>query len=74
MEQENFLVPNHKVLSKDEVKVLLEKYMLNDVFKLPKIKIKDNALKSFEVKIGDVIEITRKSFAGESKYYRVVTE
>lgn len=76
MEKNNFLIPKHKVLSETDKKALLEKYSLEDDHKLPKIKIKDNALSSLEgVKAGDVIEITRSSFAGDdNKYYRKVIE
>lgn len=76
MEKSNsFLTLNHRKLSSQEVNSLFEKYKISDVSKLPKIKIKDAALKSLEdISIGDVIEITRTSFAGETKYYRVVVE
>ena len=70
----NFLVPKHDKLSKDQVNSLLEKYSLIDVSKLPKIKIADPALDGMGIKIGDVVMITRQSFVGESKYYRVVIE
>ncbi|MCA9496026.1 MAG: DNA-directed RNA polymerase subunit H [Nanoarchaeota archaeon] len=70
----NFLVPKHDKLSKDQVNSLLEKYSLTDVSKLPKIKISDPALAGMKLEIGDVIEITRQSFVGESKYYRAVIE
>lgn len=73
-EQRNFLIPKHRKLSEAEVKELLEKYNLNSTQKLPKIKIKDPGLNGLEPEIGDIFEITRKSFAGETKYYRVVIE
>ena len=74
-QQQNFLIPKHKKLTEEEVKNLLEKYNLSSISKLPKIKIKDQGLDSIEeVQAGDVIEISRKSFAGETKYYRVVVE
>jgi DNA-directed RNA polymerase subunit H (RpoH/RPB5) len=68
------LVPIHKKLDAEQVEALLKKHFLEDVSKLPKIKVKDPALSSLDVSIGDVVEITRKSFAGLSKYYRVVIE
>lgn len=74
MEETNFLMPKHEKLNADQIKALLEKHSLEDVSKLPKIKIKDIALSTLEVSIDDVIEITRESFAGQSKYYRVVIE
>lgn len=70
----NFLVPKHEKLSIDQINSLLEKYSLIDVSKLPKIKIADPALDGMGIKIGDVVMITRQSFVGESKYYRVVIE
>ena len=70
----NFLVPIHTKLSENEVNSLLEKYSLEDTHKLPKISIKDSAIKDLEPQVGDVIEITRTSFAGKNKYYRVVIE
>ena len=72
--QANFLVPKHSKLTKDQINSLLKKYSLTDVLKLPKIKIADPALSGLKIELGDVIEITRQSFVGESKYYRVVIE
>jgi DNA-directed RNA polymerase subunit H (RpoH/RPB5) len=74
MEKTNFLVPKHQKISSEEVKRLLEKHGLESVDKLPKIKARDPALASLNIEIGDVIEITRHSFVGETKYYRVVVE
>lgn len=68
----NILIPNHRKLSVDEVNSVLVKFNLKNTLNLPKISIKDAALAEIEVIAGDVIEITRTSFAGSSKYYRVV--
>lgn len=68
----NFLIPKHEKLSESEVVQLLEKYSLKDKSSLPKIRQDDAALAGLEVSVGDVIVITRKSFAGDNKYYRVV--
>lgn len=68
------LILPHRKISDDEVSSLLEKYSLISKLKLPRIKAKDPALAELEVKGGDVIEIVRHSFAGESKYYRVVED
>lgn len=73
-EQSNFLIPEHRKLAEEEVTKILEKYSLESKFKLPMIKLKDPALEGLEVEIGDVIEITRESFAGKSKYFRLVVE
>ena len=72
--QINVLIPTHRKLDKQEVSSILEKYYLEDVYKLPKIKIKDQALVGLGVELGDVVEIERNSFAGKSKYFRVVIE
>jgi len=69
----HFLVPKHRKLSEKEVTSLLIKYSITKN-QLPKIKINDPALKEFDVEIGDVIEIERRSFAGKSYYYRMVEE
>ena len=73
MVNNNFLVPNHRKLEEAEVESLLNKYSINKN-QLPKIKKKDPALKGLGAEVGDVIEITRKSFVGETKYYREVIE
>jgi len=75
MDNVNFLVPGHKKMSEEEVLIILEKYNLKDKSKLPKVKIKDFAVKSMkDVVVGDVVEISRTSFVGDTKYYRVVIE
>jgi DNA-directed RNA polymerase subunit H (RpoH/RPB5) len=68
----NFLIPKHEKLSEKEVANILEKYSLKDKSSLPKIRLDDAAISQLEVTTGDVVVITRKSCAGESKYYRVV--
>lgn len=70
--REHILVPECIVLSKKEVKKLLESL---DVTKkeLPKIQNSDPALEGMETEIGDIIEIKRSSpTAGRTRYYRVV--
>ncbi len=71
----NFLIPSHRKLTEPEVESVLKKYNIETTSKLPKIKLKDPVLVEMEdINLGDVIEITRNSFAGESKYYRKVIE
>lgn len=70
----NVLIPSHRKLDEKEVSIVLDKYDLDSVFKLPKIKFKDSALVDLEIELGNVVEIGRSSFAGKSKYYRVVVE
>ena len=70
----NVLVPKHEKISEEEKKELFEKFKISDR-ELPKITINDPALKGLEdVKVGDVIKITRKSqTAGTAIYYRGVS-
>ncbi len=68
------LVPSHRLLSDEEKEELLNR--LNIKLKnLPFIHLKDPAIKGLGGKVGDVVEIKRKSVtAGESIYYRVIVE
>ncbi len=71
---EHNLVPKHDKISEKEVDELMSKFsiMLNQ---LPKISIKDPAVRQLSLKIGDVIKVTRKSAtAGESACYRCVID
>ena|SRR3989338_4062728 len=66
------LVPKHDKVSEKEKKELFSSYNIT-LFELPKILITDPAIRSLNVKIGDVIKITKKSqTAGEVVYYRGV--
>ena len=68
----HLLIPKHAVLKDKDKKELLEKYEITSK-ELPKILLKDPTLTSLDVKLGDIIKITRPSeTAGESIYYRVV--
>jgi DNA-directed RNA polymerase subunit H len=68
----HILVPKHSKLSEKDKKELMEKYHI-DITALPKIFEKDSALQDLDVKIGDVVKISRKSpTAGETVFYRVV--
>lgn len=68
------LIPKHEKISEDEKLKLFEKY--NITFKeLPKIIKNDPAIRHFDVKVGDVIRITRKSpTAGRAIFYRGVSD
>jgi DNA-directed RNA polymerase subunit H (RpoH/RPB5) len=70
----NLLIPSHRKLTEDEITALLQRHHLAGKSKLPKIKYKDPGLAGLEVEVGDVVEVTRHSFAGETKYYRLVVE
>ena len=66
------LVPKHRVMSEKEKRELLKKYSIT-LNQLPRIRVRDPAAMTIGARVGDVIEITRKSpTAGETKYYRVV--
>tara|TARA_Y100000310_G_scaffold211540_1_gene212240 strand:+ start:213 stop:458 length:246 start_codon:yes stop_codon:yes gene_type:complete len=66
------LVPKHEKMSEEEVAKLLGDYQIS-LKQLPKILIKDPALKNLDAEVFDVIRISRKSpTAGNVFYYRVV--
>ncbi|WP_048148945.1 DNA-directed RNA polymerase subunit H [Palaeococcus ferrophilus] len=68
------LVPEHRVLSEEEVEELLKKYRIK-LSQLPQIKASDPAVQALGAEPGDVIEIKRKSpTAGVYYYYRLVIE
>ena len=67
------LVPNHEILSKEEVKKLLEDLKISNENQLPKIKVDDPVCKEIEAKEGQVLKITRiSSTAGKYTTYRIV--
>lgn len=71
---ENRLVPKHEVLNEKEAEEILKFYNVTHD-EIPRIKKSDSALKGMDVKVGDIIKITRKSpTAGDAIYYRVVIE
>lgn len=66
------LVPEHIKVSEKEKKELFENYGISFA-ELPKINLSDPAIRTLDVKPGDVIKIIRKSaVSGESVYYRGV--
>jgi DNA-directed RNA polymerase subunit H len=66
------LVPKHRIMGEKEKGNLLKKYSVT-LNQLPRIRVRDPAAMSIGAKVGDVLEITRKSHtAKELKYYRVV--
>lgn len=66
------LVPKHTKLNESETNKLLAAYQIT-VKEFPKILKSDSALADLDVKVGDVIKISRISkVAGEAVYYRVV--
>ncbi|MEA3254501.1 MAG: DNA-directed RNA polymerase subunit H [Candidatus Altiarchaeota archaeon] len=72
--EKNILVPKHEILEEADAEEVLESFKVT-LGELPKINKNDSALKDMPVKVGSIIKITRKSpTAGESIYYRVVTD
>ena len=68
------MVPDHVVLSKSEAKKVLKKMDIHRE-QLPKIKSDDPVAKSIGAKVGDILEITRKSStAGKFIVYRFVKD
>jgi len=66
------LVPEQRILPDGERGKLLEKFDIT-AKQLPKILSADPVAKKMDAKIGDVLEITRKSLsAGVAVYYRLV--
>jgi len=71
---EHVLVPRHRVLSSEEKEALLKKYNIKPS-QLPKMLSSDPVAVAIGAKLGDVVEIVRKSpVAGETLAYRVVVE
>ncbi|RMG42384.1 MAG: hypothetical protein D6732_01140 [Methanobacteriota archaeon] len=64
----HFLVPEHRILSKKEVREVLKKYNCK-LHQLPKIYEDDPGVVAIDARIGDVIEIER---APDVKFYRLV--
>ena len=70
--QEHFLVPKHEVLGQEQVEQLFISYKVSPQ-NLPVIFISDPALQGLDVKMGDIIRVTRKSAtAGTALFYRRV--
>jgi len=70
--KDHTLVPKHTKLSEVEAKEVLLKYNITKN-QLPRISIKDPAIKDMKLKKGDIVKIERKSeTAGKTIFYRVV--
>jgi len=65
-------VPKHTLLTDNEKQKLLDQYKIT-LRQLPRILVNDPVIQNLGGKLGDVVEVVRKStVAGESLYYRVV--
>ena len=70
----NRLSPQYRIMQKEEVDKLLEKYNVS-LKDLPKIKSNDPAVKQLCANEGEVIETKRKrATAGDYSYYRFVVK
>ena len=67
-------VPVHELLSKKEAEELMEEFHIRP-HQLPYIKTSDPAAQDLGAKMGDILQITRKSpTAGEVIVYRYVVD
>lgn len=67
---EHELVPEHKLMPKDEAEKILAEFKVGRG-QIPKIRAKDPALSGMGAKAGAVVKITRLD---GSEYYRLVVE
>lgn len=73
------LVPEHRLLSPEEAKVVVEKYSLS-IEELPKMKRSDACIRSLELRVGEIARgsivriIRRSETAGISYAYRLVID
>ncbi|MEM2977710.1 MAG: DNA-directed RNA polymerase subunit H [Candidatus Hadarchaeales archaeon] len=68
------LVPEHRVLSKEEGEEVLKRYRVRP-HQLPLLKSSDPVARVIGAKPGDIVEIKRESFtAGRTVAYRYVVE
>jgi len=69
---EHVMVPDHKIMSEEEVSDLLTQYNITTE-QLPKIYHDDPAVKTIGAQVDDVIRIVRTSHtAGRAESYRLV--
>ncbi|HOT95264.1 MAG TPA: DNA-directed RNA polymerase subunit H [Methanoregulaceae archaeon] len=69
---DHVMVPNHQVMSEEEVQNLLRRYDIT-FDQLPRIYHDDPGVRQVNGKVGDVIRIVRKSqTAGIAEAYRLV--
>jgi DNA-directed RNA polymerase subunit H (RpoH/RPB5) len=67
----HILVPPHRKLNQDEIKEVLDKYMVKSKLQLPLIYHTDKIARWIGLKQGDIVEITRyNENSGKSYYYR----
>lgn len=65
------LVPRHEKLSEEEVKKLMEEYMIKNKYQMPLIHRNDVIARWLGLRHGDIVRITRHNdTSGEYYYYR----
>jgi len=69
---EHKYIPTHELLTEEDVEELKSQGI--DVDKIPLIFISDPAIRSLEVKAGDIIKITRKYVISKPYYRKVVND
>jgi len=65
------LVANHKILSDEEAKSLLNKFKITPE-KLPKIFEDDPQIKKISGKVGQIVAIDRDDLGKKYTYYRLI--
>lgn len=67
----HILVPKHEKLSEEEVKKLMEEYMIKNKYQMPLIHRNDVIARWLGLRHGDIVRITRyNDTSGEYYYYR----
>lgn len=70
----HIIIPEHRIMDKSEIKIMMEKNNINDISKLPTIRREDPVAKFIGMKPGDICEITILSpHSGSYKKYRLCT-
>jgi len=69
---DNDLVPEHRIMTKEEKSALIQKLYITDLSQFPEISRFDPVAQAIGVRPGDLVEITRSSpTAITTKYYRL---
>ena len=70
----HIIIPEHRIMDKSEIKIMMEKNNINDISKLPTIRREDPVAKFIGMRPGDICEITILSpHSGSYKKYRLCT-
>ncbi|WP_440950037.1 DNA-directed RNA polymerase subunit H [Methanosphaerula subterraneus] len=69
---DHLMVPDHQIMSEEEVKALLSRYKIT-YEQLPRVYHDDPAVKQIGGKVGEVVKIVRISqTAGTAESYRLI--